>query len=74
MMYCKYPEMFLTFFLNFMITDKLTVKVNYILDAPKNGKFNFDIIIHKNFENRTKNTKDMGEICQNIKIAKNFVS
>ena len=55
-----------------MITDILTVKGTYILDAPKNGKLNFDIIIYKNFENRTKNTIDMGEICQNIKIAKNF--
>ena len=32
-----------------MMTNRLTVKVNYIMDAQKNGKFNFDIIIPKNF-------------------------
>ena len=35
-----------------MMTNRLTVKVNYIMDAQKNGKFNFDIIIHKNFDNQ----------------------
>ena len=43
------------------MTHRLTVKVNYIMDAQNNGKFNFNIIIHKNFANRTKNTKDMGK-------------
>ena len=34
-----------------MLTERLAVKVNYILDAQNNGKFNFDIIIHKKYEN-----------------------
>ncbi len=48
------------------MTNRLTVKVNYILDAQNNGKFNFDIFNYKNFKNRTINTKDMRK---NIKIA-----
>ena len=39
------------------VTDRLTVKVNYLLDAKDNGKFNFDTFIHKNFKNRTKTIK-----------------
>ena len=49
------------------MTYRLTVKVNYIMDAQNNGKFNFDIIIHKNFANRTKNTKGRGEYVKNSK-------
>ena len=54
------------------MTNRLTVKVNYILDAQNNGKFNFDIFNYKNFKNRTINTKDMGKNVKNIKIAKNL--
>ena len=52
------------------MTNRLTVKVNYVLDAQNNGKFNFDIIIVKKFANRTKNTKDLGKYVKNRKIAK----
>ena len=44
-----------------MVTERLTVKVNYILDARNNGKFNTDTFIHKHFDNRTKNTKVIGK-------------
>ena len=54
------------------MTNRLTVKVNYILDAQNNGKFNFDIFNYKNFKNRTINTKDMRKNVKNIKIAKNL--
>ena len=32
------------------MTNRLTVKVNYILDAQNNGKFNFDIFNSKNLK------------------------
>ena len=54
------------------MTNRLTVKVNYILDAQNNRKFNFDIFNYKNFKNRTINTKDMRKNVKNIKIAKNL--
>ncbi len=41
------------------MTNRLTVKVNYILDAQNNGKLNFDIFNYKIFKNQTINTKDM---------------
>ena len=47
------------------------VKVNYILVAQNNGKFNFDIFNYKNFKKRTINTKDKRKNVKNIKIAKN---
>ena len=37
-----------------MLTDRLKVKDNYILEAKNNGKFIFDTIIQKK-------TKDMGK-------------
>ncbi len=40
-----------------MMTDRQTVKVNYIQDAQNNLKFNFDTIIQKNFENGPKTHK-----------------
>ena len=52
-----------------MITDRLAVKVNYILNIKT--RENIDFIIHKNFAIRTKNTKDMG-ICENRKVAENL--
>ena len=54
------------------MTNRLTVKVNYILDAQNNGKFNFDIFNYKNLKKRTINTKDMKKNVKNIKIAKNL--
>ena len=42
-----------------MLTARLTVKVNYILDAQNNRRFNFDTIILENIEYQTKNTKDI---------------
>ena len=54
------------------MTNRLTVKVNYILDAQNNGKFNFDIFNYKNLNKRTINTKDMKKNVKNIKIAKNL--
>ena len=32
------------------MTNRLRVKVNYILDAQNNGKFNFDIFNYKNLK------------------------
>ena len=49
------------------VTDRLTVKVNHLLDAKDNGKFNFDTIIHKNFKNQTLNQQRYAEICKKIK-------
>ena len=44
------------------------VKVNYKLDAKNNGKFDVYTIIQKNFENLTKNTKDVGKyVCKKSK-------
>ena len=40
-----------------MITDRLTVKVNYILDAQNNRRFNFDTIILKTLKIRPKTRK-----------------
>ena len=54
------------------MTNRLAVKVNYILDAQNNGKFNFDIFNYKNFKNRTINTKDVRKNVKNMKIAKNL--
>ena len=50
-----------------------TVKLNNILYAHNNGKKYFDTVIAKKFENRTKNTKDMGKYVKHIKIAKNLL-
>ena len=36
-------------------------------------KFNFDTIFHKNLENRTKNTKDMGKYIKNKKAICPFI-
>ena len=41
------------------MTNRLTVKEYYILDAQINGKSNFDISNYKNFKNWTINTKGM---------------
>ena len=46
-----------------MTTDRLTVKVNCILDAQNNGKINFDVIIHKNFKSDQKR-QIQEEICE----------
>ena len=54
------------------MTNRLTVKVNYTLDAKNNGKFNFDIFNYKTLKKRTINTKDMRKNVKNIKIAKNL--
>ena len=64
----SFSDIFL-YFLMFdfcMITDRLTVKVNYILDAQNNRRFNFDTIIIENIEYQTKNTKDMGIFISSI--------
>ena len=55
-----------------MMTDRLTVKVIYILDAQNNGKSYFDTIIYKNFENRAKNTKCMEKYVKNKKNYQSF--
>ena len=36
-----------------MMTDILTINVNYIPDSLNNERFNFNTINQKNFENRT---------------------
>ena len=54
------------------MTNRLTVKVNYILDAQNNGKFNFDIFNYKNLKKTDHKTKDMKKNVKNIKIAKNL--
>ena len=43
-----------------MITDRLIVKVNYIMDA-RGWDIYFDIVIIKKIENLTISTKDMGK-------------
>ena len=48
------------------------VKVNCIVDAQNNGKFNFDMFNYKNLKKRTINTKDIKKNVKNIKIAKNL--
>ena len=50
-----------------MTADKLSVRVNYILDSQNNGKFNFDTSILKKFENEIKTTKDIGKYFKNKK-------
>ena len=46
----------------------------FIYEHKKNnGEFNFDTIIHKNFENRTKNTKDMRKSVNMIKVAQKLL-
>ena len=56
-----------------MTADKLSVRVNYILDAQNNGKFNFDTSILKKFENEIKTTKDIGKYFKNKKTACHFI-
>ena len=54
------------------MADRLTVKVNYILDAQNKGKFNSYKIFHKNFENWTKNIIDKGNYVKNLPILSFF--
>ena len=50
------------------MTNRLAVKVNYILDAQNNEKFNFDIFNYKNLKiKRTINTKDTRKNVKNLK-------
>ena len=53
-----------------MITDRLAVKVNYILNAHNNGKFDFDTIIHKKFFKLDQKHQRYGGNVKNFKIAK----
>ena len=50
-----------------MMTDRPTVKVNYLLVPQNNEKKYFDTVIPKKFENRAINTKDMGKNVKNMK-------
>ena len=47
------------------MTDRLTVKVNYILDAQNIGKNYFNTVTHKSL--KTKNLKDIGKYVKNKK-------
>ena len=50
-----------------MMTDTLTINVNYIPDSQNNERFNFNTINQKNFENRT---DDVGKYMNIRKKAK----
>ncbi len=45
-----------------MMTDRLKVKVNYILKAQSNGKKYFDTVIKKKFQIGPKTPKIMGNM------------
>ena len=45
----------------------MMVEVIYILNAQNNRRFNFETIIHKNLENRTKTSKDKGKYVKRTK-------
>ena len=52
-----------------MMSERLTVKVNYILDAQNNENLIFILFFHKN-ENRTKITEDIKKYFKNKKSYK----
>ena len=55
------------------MTNRLTVKVNYILDAQNNEKFNLIFLTTKIFKNRTINTKVIEKNVKNTNMAKNLL-
>ena len=58
-----------------MMTDRLTINVNYILNSQNNSQFNnnFNTTNQNDFENQTKITKDIGKYVKHIKIVKNLL-
>ena len=51
------------------MTGILTVKVNYILDAQNNGKFNLDIFNYKNLKKTDHKHQRYEEKCEKYKIS-----
>ena len=49
------------------MTNRLTVKVNYILDAQNNGKFNFDMFNYKNLKKTDQKHQRYEEKCEKYK-------